>query len=170
MKALRYSIVLFLVFFAQCLSAASVEVALGPVVKKQQSQEGSYWVQLVAVKKAEAVNRVKKENPQLNIAFHTDKNGLKRVLAGPYATFEEADFAKRKMGKSKAFIRFIKHNPEVQKSQQPQATDQASANPVKSFIEAEKQECAKAATQPQTENNTDCPCCLHIRNNTLIRH
>ena len=175
MKPLYLFFVLIMAFFGQYLWAASVEVALGPVVKEQQSQAGSYWVQLVAVKKAEAVDRVKKENPQLNIAFHTDKNGLIRVLAGPYANDKEADVAKSKMGKSKAFVRFIKDNPEIQKAQQPQQAQQpkvvkqASANPVKSFIEGEKQDCAKAATQPSA-GNEDCPCCLHIRNNTLIRH
>ena len=62
MKATCYSIIFILAFLGQCVWAASTEVALGPVVKKQQSQDGSYWIQLVAVKKAEAVDRVKKEN------------------------------------------------------------------------------------------------------------
>lgn len=175
MKALRYSVVLLLVFFSQWLSAASVEVALGPVVKQQQSQAGSYWIQLVAVNRTEAVDQVKKANPDLNIAYHTDNKGLKRVLAGPYASYEEAFSVKRKMGKSRAFVRFIKQQPQSpknqpQKSQPPKPVINASANPVKSYIDQEKQECTEAATQPPSEKNAECVCCLHIRNNTLIRH
>lgn len=170
MKALRYSVVLVLAVFSQWLSAASTEVALGSVVKKQQPQEGSYWIQLAAVKKSDAVDRFNKANPGLTIAFHTDKNGLKRVLAGPYDSYKQADSAKRKMGKAKAFVRFIKNQPVAQKNQQSKPAKNDPVNPVKSFIDKEKQECAEAATKQQSAENAECVCCLHIRNNTLIRH
>jgi len=170
MKPLHLLVLCVTALFGQYLSAASEAVALGPVVKKQQSQAGSYWIQLVAVKKAEAVDRVKKANPDLNIAYHTDNNGLKRVLAGPYATYDEADTAKRKMGKSKAFVRFIKHQFQPPVAQPPKPVASASANPVKSYIEREKEECAESVSQQQAGEHAECVCCLHIRNNTLIRH
>ena len=169
-KAQCSVVVLVLVFFSQWLSAASVQMALGPVVKQQQSQDGTYWIQLAAVKKADAVDRVKKANPRLNIAFHTDENGLKRVLAGPYASYEQADSVKKKIGKAKAFVRFIKNQEEAQKVQEPKPPKNNTENPVKAFIDQEKQECAEAATQQQSGDNEACACCLHIRNNTLIRH
>jgi hypothetical protein len=170
MSSLRYLFVLMMTIFSHSLVAASTEVVLGPVVKEQQPQDGSYWIQLVAVKKADAVDRVKKANPDLNIAFHTDKNGLKRVLAGPYASYKQADSVKRKMGKAGAFVRFIKKQPQAQKTQAPKTAKNDAVNPVKSFIDQEKQECAKAGTQQQSVESAECVCCLHIRNNTLIRH
>jgi len=170
MNSVHYLLFLIMVIFSQWLVAASAEVVLGPVVKQQQSLDGSYWIQLAAVKKADAVDRVKKANPDLNIAFHTDKNELKRVLAGPYATYDQADSVKRKMGKAKAFIRFIINQPVAQKSQAPKTASDDAVNPVTSFIDQQKQECARAGTQQQSAENADCVCCLHIRNNTLIRH
>ncbi len=161
MKTLRYAYFLFLALCSQWLWAASSEVLLGPVIKEQQSQDGSYWIQLAAVKKADAVDRLKKANPDLNIAFHTDNNGLKRVLAGPYESYSQAESAKRKMGKAEAFVRFIKRQA---------AAEAASINPVQDFIDREKQECSEAVKQQQPGENAKCPCCLHIRNNTLIRH
>ncbi|NNJ90551.1 MAG: SPOR domain-containing protein [Gammaproteobacteria bacterium] len=170
MGSLRYLLVLMMAIFSHWLVAASTEVALGPVVKEQQPQDGSYWIQLVAVKKADAVDRVKKANPDLKIAFHTDTNGLKRVLAGPYASYQQADSVKRKMGKARAFIRFIKNQPAAQKKQAPETANNDAENPVKSFIDQEREECARTSTQQQSGNDTECICCLHIRNNTLIRH
>ena len=191
MKILRHSFFVSILLFSQFISAASVQVALGPVVKKQQAQSGSYWVQLAAVKQMDGVERIRKSNPGLKIAFHTDNKGLKRVLAGPYESFRQADTARVRMGKGNAFIRFIKkqvaalkpvskqpdlkkpepQKPEPQKAEVQQAARSVPSSPVKSFIEKEKQECAEAGkTVKQSASDADCVCCIHIRNNTLIRH
>lgn len=135
-------LMMVLVLLASTLVAEPVKFILGPIVTAQQSQPGSYWLQLAALKKAPDLQQMQSRYPGLTLALHSDDRGLNRLLAGPYANYQMA----RQQLRSNNLKAIIRYAP----GGMPTALQKMQA------------ECATAASPGQ------CACCLHIRNGELV--
>jgi hypothetical protein len=163
---LRFTVFLLLIGLSLPISSASATGALGMVVRGQQAQQGTYWVQLAAVSNASAAEKIRTAYPKLEIQAYTDKSGLTRVVAGPYDSYQQAVALKNDISRQKAFVRF------VPKPKKAKADNNTTGTAVEKFIAKEKADCKQAVAprQGSADSGRECVCCVHIRNNTLIRH
>jgi len=156
---------------------ASSQHLLGFVVTKEQNNEGYYWLQVAALKNASSIEKKLQGDGVNHYKIHNDSKGLKRIILGPYASFDKATQVKRQLeikGYNGLFIRF-ENKKVVQK-----ATSQADASTaplidhsntvVSDFIKNEKIICNEITKKGSTPNQVNCVCCLHIKNNNLIKH
>lgn len=146
---------------------------LGIIVSEQQKlvgdkQVGQYWVQLGALSNLNGVNAMQQQYSALKIYYHQDAKGILRVLAGPYASYKQANELRLKIGKRKAFIRFTQLPKTSAKS------EVFNDKQLQKFISDKKTICSDTVKTMNKgissagKKSENCPCCLHIRNNQII--